>query len=195
MSKYEKFEKENPDVLQNPKLAESMRKAKKKEYRKKLELEQKSILAAGIAFLIGSVLLPCVLSYSRMIPFFSLLFALMAHGLFYIVLMSSREAMKDNEPLFYYNNRTDSHEFITGSALKTSHFNMSLVFLLFSWFGLIIYPLRFDTTIDPLSPLEIIFTILLMGAHIALSAFNIYSALKSDNKYIENLHTMKTRNK
>ena len=104
MSKFEKYEQNHPDMLKNPKIAESLRKAKKRRYRRKMELEQLTLLIVGLMLLLACLLLPLLSPYHESIPYFIIIFGLMAHGLYFNLLKQASECLQDTEKLFYHKN-------------------------------------------------------------------------------------------
>lgn len=184
MSKFEKYEQNHPDMLKNPKIAESLRKAKKRRYRRKMELEQLTLLIVGLMLLLACLLLPLLSPYHESIPYFIIIFGLMAHGLYFILLKQASRCLRDTEKLFY-SNKNDSNRLITGVLLKSSHQNISFVYLVFSWLGFIFYMIKFDGLDKPMTIPQAIFTLLFMASHMFLSIINIHNAKEVDDDYHE----------
>ena len=184
MSKFEKYEQNHPDMLKNPKIAESLRKAKKRRYRRKMELEQLTLLIVGLMLLLACLLLPLLSPYHESIPYFIITFGLMAHGLYFILLKQASECLQDTEKLFY-RRKDDSSRLITGVLLNSSHQNISFAYLVFSWLGFIFYMVKFDGADEPMTLPQAIFALILLGSHLFISIMNIHSAKKVDEDYHE----------
>lgn len=182
MSKFEKYEQNHHDMLKNPTIAESLRKAKKKRYRRKMELEQLTLLIVGLMLLLACLLLPLLSPYHESIPYFIIIFGLMAHGLYFILLKQASECLQDTEKLFY-RRKDGNSRLITGVLLKSSHQNISFAYLVFSWLGFIFYIIKFDGLDKPMSIPQAIFTLLFMASHMFLSTINIHNAKEIDKDY------------
>lgn len=182
MSKYEKYEQNHPDMFKNPTIAESLRKAKKKRYIRKMELEQLTLLIVGMMLLLASILLPLLSPYKISIPYFIIIFGLMAQGLYFILLQQASKCLQDTEKLFY-RNKNDSNRFITGVLLKSSHQNISFAYLIFSWLGFIFSLIKYEGMDIPMNIPQIMFTLILLSSHMFLCAINIHYAKEVDYDY------------
>lgn len=187
MSKFENYEKNHPDVLKNPKLAESMDKAKKKHRRRRSMISQSILMAIGVLILSLGLGLAAALDYNEAVPYICVSCGIVAHALLYILLkITYKELRYSDKKLFWYNKRKGSHKFMCGAILKSSHFYQSITYTVFSWLNLTICLVRFDNTRFETIP-EALLALVLLLVHFIFTGLNIALSKEVDDLYINNM--------
>ena len=187
MSKFEKYEKNHSDVLKNPKLAESMDKAKRKHRRRRSMIFQSILMAMGVLTLTLGLTLAIALNYDEAVPYICVSCGIVAHVLFYILLrVTWKELRYNDKKLFWYNKREGSYKFMCGAILRSSHFYQSITYTVFSWLNLTICLVRFDNVrLETL--LEALTALVLLLIHFIFTGLNIATSKEVDDLYINNI--------
>lgn len=183
MSKFEKYEQNHLDILKNPKLAESMGKAKRKYRRRRSMIIQRILVAVSVILLVVGITLATNLDYHKSVPYIVLTCGIMAEGLFYILLKIASKELQDTTHLFWYNNRTKSYRFMCGAIFRNSHRWQSIVYCFFAWFGFICTLIRFNGIGSPMNSIEVLLATVLMMALTFMSFYNICMAGAVDEQY------------
>lgn len=187
MSKFEKYEKNHPDILKNPKLAESMDKAKKKHRRRRSMIFQSILMAMGVLILTLGLTLAIVLNYDEAVPYICVSCGIVAHALFYILLRATQKELRYNDKkLFWYNKREGSYKFMCGAILRSSHFYQSITYTVFSWLNITICLVRFDNVRLETLP-EALTALVLLLIHFIFTGLNIAMSKDVDDLYINNM--------
>lgn len=182
MSKFDKYEKNHKDILQNPSFYQSMDKAKRKHRRKKAIIAQSFLMVFGLASLGFGIILPCIISYQRTIPYAIYVSSLFAHVVFYILLKSANKETQDGYRLLMYGKSTKSYKPIPYSILKTKHLYWSRLYTILAWLGPLISSIKYVELSNPITRFESVFALLVLLTLVTMCYINLYKANEVDIK-------------